>query len=123
MSNYETTAKIVIGFAMALSIAPLAIVAVNGQVYEDAISEFMEANGQIINMYEVHEDGAITMTSTHDNSGLVLYEDEIGEYLANAGFNMVEFTPEGGRNGELLIVANPILSTVGISNVIGNGVL
>lgn len=78
-----------------------------GQVYEDAISEFMAQNGQIVTMYEVHSDNAVTITSVTDNSGNVLYEDEIGEYLSNAGYDMVEFSPEGGRNGELLIVANP----------------
>lgn len=108
----ENTMKVVIGFAMALSIAPLAIVAVNGELYEDTTAEFLKANGMDLVEYTVHSDNAVTIVAEHDNSGLVLYEDEMGEYLANAGYNMTEFTPEGGRNGELLVVAEPVAQNI-----------
>ena|SRR5215213_226361 len=113
MSNNKTTYVGIIAIIGLVAVASIARVAM-GQMYEDTTAEFMKANGQIVTMYEAHDGTKVTITSVSDGSGLVLYEDEMGEFLANAGYIMTEFSPEGGRNGELLIVAELDLVNTGV---------
>ena len=80
-------------------------------IQKDKVVEFFAMDNYALVEYTVHSDNAVTIVLQKQGTETA-QEDIVGDFFSCMNMQMVEFSPNGGRNGEMLIVVNPISGLV-----------